>query len=97
MLNIIAIFVSIILGAIAGRIACNIMNRNAFVINPALCTIAGIVGGAIGSWVFMSLGFGASVKSLVFQVASGIGLAILLLILVWFFRDREDEDEKFEE
>ena len=98
MRNIIVILVSMILGAIVGRIACNIMNKKAFTINPVLCTIAGIAGGGIGSWVFYTLRFGDDIKVLALQLAAGVGCAILLLILLAFFRDRDDdEDEQFDE
>ena len=98
MLSIIAIFVSAFLGAFAGRIACNLMNKNEFTINPILCTIAGIVGGAIGSWVVHSLfGGDGSIKVVLAQLVAGVGCAILLLLLLSFFRDKEGDDNDFEE
>ena len=99
MLKTIAIIVSLILGAFAGRIACGIMNKERFTINPVICTIVGVLGGGLGSWLVGSFGFGSTLKTLLIQLVCGIGFAVLLLFFLFLVRDRredvlEEEDEE---
>lgn len=91
MFKIIGIAVSLILGAFAGRIACNIMNREEFTINPMICTIVGIVGGVLGSWLVGAFGFGGGIKSMLLQIAAGVGFAIFLLLFASLARNKEQD------
>lgn len=91
MYKIIGIVVSVILGAFAGRIACNIMNKEKFTINPMICTIVGIVGGGLGSWLVSAFGFGGGLKSMLLQIAAGVGFAIFLLLFASLARDKDED------
>ena len=98
MFNLIAIGLSIVIGALAGRTAANIMNKGkdvAMMMNPVIWIIFGIVGGAIGSWLFGTIVSGGW-KIALLQVGAGIVGAVLLILFLSLFRDREEEDE-FEE
>ena len=97
MFKIIGIVVSLILGAFVGRIACNIMNREKFTINQMICTIVGIVGGALGSWLVGAFGFGGGFKSLLLQIASGVAFAAFLLLFASFARDKDEEPLPFDD
>lgn len=91
MFNIIGIIASLILGAFVGRIACNLMNKNQFAVNPMICTIFGVIGGALGSWLAGSIGIGGGLKLLALQIAAGMGVAFILLVFVYLARDKKEE------
>lgn len=91
MFKIIGIVAATILGAFAGRIACIIMNREEFTVNPMICTIIGIVGGALGGWLVSAFGFEGGVMSMLLQIAAGVGFAVLFLLIVAIARDKKQE------
>lgn len=97
MFKIIGIVVSLILGAFVGRIACNIMNKEKFTINPMICTIVGIVGGALGSWLVSAFGLVGGFKLVLLQLVSGIAFAAFLLLFASFARDKEEEPFPFDD
>ena len=94
MLKIIGIVASVILGAFAGRIYCNLMNRERFTIHPTLCLICGLLGGGLGSWVVSTLSFGGSLKTMLLEIAAGLGFACLLFVFLLFVRERREDDEE---
>lgn len=90
MLKIIGIIASLIVGAFAGRIYCNIMNRDRFTIHPTLCLICGLIGGGLGSWLISTLTYGTGVKTMLLEIAAGLGFACLLFVFLLFVREKEE-------
>ena len=97
MFKIIGIIASLILGAFTGRVVCNFANRKQFTVNPMICTIVGVIGGALGSWLAGNLGVGSGLKLIALQLIVGVGLAFILLAFVLFARDRKEEVEDLED
>ena len=93
MFKIIGIVASLILGAFAGRIYCNLMNREEFTIHPTLCLICGLIGGGLGSWIISKLNFGGGLKMMLLQIAAGVGLACVLFVFLLFVRERKEDEE----
>ena len=94
MLKIIGIVASLILGAFAGRIYCNLMNRDRFTIHPTLCLICGLLGGGLGSWIVSTLIFGGGWKTLLLEIAAGLGFACVLFVFLLFVRERPQDNEE---
>ena len=94
MYKIIGIVAALILGAYAGRIYCKLMNRNRFTIHPILCLICGLIGGGLGSWVVSTLSFGGGWKTLLLEIAAGLGFACVLFVFLLFVRERNEEEEE---
>jgi uncharacterized membrane protein YeaQ/YmgE (transglycosylase-associated protein family) len=90
MLKIIGIIASLIVGAFAGRIYCNIMNRDRFTIHPTLCLICGLIGGGLGSWLVSTLTYGVGVKTMLLEIAAGLGFACILFVFLLFVREKEE-------
>ena len=81
-----------------GRIANMLYNKEAFTINPLICTVMGLIGGGLGSWVFSALPLGGSLLGggLMYyslQLASGIVLSALLLLMLLPFREKPEQDD----
>lgn len=91
MLKIIGIIASLIVGAFAGRIYCNLMNRDEFTIHPTLCLICGLIGGGLGSWIVSRLIYGNDVKTLLLEIAAGLGFACLLFVFLLFVREKKED------
>lgn len=91
MLKIIGIIASLIVGAFAGRIYCNFMNRDEFTIHPTLCLICGLIGGGLGSWIVSRLIYGNDVKTLLLEIAAGLGFACLLFVFLLFVREKKED------
>lgn len=97
MFVIIGIVASVILGAFIARIACNLMNKNQFTVNPLICTIAGILGGGIGGWLMGNVGIEGGLKLVAFQLLAGVALTCILMVFVMLARDKKEEmDEDME-
>ena len=95
MLKIIGIVASLILGAFAGRIYCNLLNKDRFTIHPTLCLICGLLGGGLGSWLVSTLSFGGGVKTMLLEIVGGLGFACVLFVFLLFVRERpENENEE---
>lgn len=98
MFVIIGIVASVILGAFVGRIACNLMNKNQFTVNPLICTLVGIIGGGLGGWLMGNVGINGGLKLVLLQLVAGVALTGILMIFVLFARDKkEDMDEDMED
>lgn len=93
MLKIFGIVASLILGAFAGRIFCNLMNRDEFTIHPTLCLICGLIGGGLGSWLVSTLSFGGGWKTMLLQIAAGVGFACVLFVFLFFVRTKNEDEE----
>lgn len=87
----IGIIAALILGAYAGRIYCNLMNRKRFTIHPMLCLICGLIGGGLGSWVISTFNISGGLKTVLLEMAGGVGLACVLFVFLLFVRTREEE------
>ena len=94
MLKIIGSVTSLIVGAFAGRIYCNILNRDEFTIHPTLCLICGLIGGALGSWIVSLLTYGSNVKTMLLEIAAGLGFACVLFVFLLFVRERKENEEE---
>jgi uncharacterized membrane protein YeaQ/YmgE (transglycosylase-associated protein family) len=92
MYKIIGIIAALILGAFAGRIYCRLMNRKSFTIHPILCLICGLIGGGIGSWVVSTFNISDDLKSILFEVVAGVGLACVLFVFLLFVRTKDEEE-----
>lgn len=90
--NIIVIIASLIAGVFLGRIANRLFNKEIMTINPMICTIVGMIGGGLGSWIFSTLPLNLGMSGYLYQFAAGIGLAILLLLFLIPFRDKSEGD-----
>ena len=95
MIKIIIIIASLIIGAFIGRIANMLYNKDGLTINPVICTLVGVLGGGLGSWLFSSLPltFQSGWQLYGFQIAAGIVLAVLLLLMLLPFRDKSESEE----
>ena len=69
------------------------MNRDRFTIHPTLCLICGLLGGGLGSWVVSTFSFGGGVKTMLLEIAAGLGFACILFVFLLFVRDRNEEED----
>ena len=84
MFKIIGIVAALILGGFAGRIYGNFMNRDSYTIHPTLCMICGLIGGGLGAWLVSTISLGGGLKTMLLEIASGLGFACVLCIILYF-------------
>ena len=94
MFKIIGLIASLIIGAFAGRIYCNIVNKDELTIHPTLCLICGLIGGGLGSWLVSSLIYGSGIKMMLLEIGAGLGFACVLFVFLLFVRERKEEEEE---
>ena len=75
------------------------LNKREIEAHPTICAIVGAVGGALGSWLVSSVGFGNGLKTMALQIGVGVALAAALLLFLALviprsYDDFEDDDNE---